>query len=103
MPRRSVLSDSEKQSLLAIPTDLAELSKYYLLSEADISLISQKRGGHNKLGFALLLCCMRYPGLSFDAETDIQPQTIKFIADQLKIKDFSAWRNYFKRESTQIT
>ncbi len=101
MPRRSVLSDSEKQSLLGIPTDLAELSKYYLLSEADISLIDQKRGKHNKLGFALLLCCMRYPGLSFDSETDIQPETLKFIANQLKIKDFSVWRNYFKRDSTR--
>ena len=101
MPRRSVFTESEKQALLIIPTELPELSKYYLLSETEISLINQKRGKHNKLGFALLLCCMRYPGLSFDAETDIQPQTIKFIADQLKIKDFSVWHNYFKRDSTR--
>jgi TnpA family transposase len=100
VPRRSLLSDSDKQSLLGIPTDLADLSKYYLLFEADISLIGQKRGKHNKLGFALLLCCMRYLGLSFDAETDIPLLTLKFIANQLKIKDFSVWRNYLKRDST---
>lgn len=101
MPRRSVLTESEKQALLIIPTELPELSKYYLLSEADISLIGKKRGKHNKLGFALLLCCMRYPGSSFDAETDIPLLTLKFIANQLKIKDFSVWRNYFKRDSTR--
>lgn len=46
MPRRSVLTELEKSILLKIPTELSEMSKYYLLSEKDISVIKQKRGHH---------------------------------------------------------
>ncbi len=101
MPRRSVLTDTEKQSLFAIPTDISEMSKYYLLSEADLSIISQKRGNHNKLGFAILLCFMRYPGISFNTDTQILKETIKFISEQLKILEHNNWRNYFNREQTR--
>lgn len=44
MPRRRVLTEIEKRLLLVIPTDLAEMSKYYLLSEKDMSIIDQRRG-----------------------------------------------------------
>ncbi len=101
MPRRSVLTDAEKQSLFKIPNDISEMSKYYLLSEADLSIISQKRGNHNKLGFAILLCCMRYPGISFNTDTQILEETIKFISEQLKILEHNSWRNYFNREQTR--
>ena len=79
MPRRSVLSELEKLNLLKIPIDLFEMSQYYLLSETDISIINQKRGVHNKLGFSLLLCLMRYPGSSFSNETVVPVQMLEFI------------------------
>ena len=101
MPRRRVLTEIEKQSLLVIPTDLAEMNKYYLLSEKDISIINQRRGLHNKIGFTLLLCCMRYPGISINEETNIPEETIKFISNQIDITDFENWRNYFTREQTR--
>ena len=71
MPRKNVLSELDKQLLLNIPSDFSELSKYYLLSEIDIALINQKRGTYNKLGFAFLLCCIRYPGIAFNEDTII--------------------------------
>lgn len=37
MPRRSILSASEKQSLIALPDNQAEFIRCYSLSEADIS------------------------------------------------------------------
>ena len=33
------------------------------LTESDISLTKQKRGDANRLGFAVQLCYMRYPGI----------------------------------------
>jgi TnpA family transposase len=101
MPRRSVLSELEKQSLLDIPIDFSELSKYYLLSENDISVINQRRGNHNKLGFALLLICMRHPGIGINNDTFIPEEVVKFVAEQLKIKDYENWRKYFNREPTR--
>ena len=63
MPRRSILSASEKQSLIALPDNQAEFIRCYSLSEADISIIKQRRGDANRLGFAIQLCYMRYPGI----------------------------------------
>ena len=54
---------------LNVPTELSTLRKYYFLAETDISIINQKRGTHNKIGFAILLCCMRFPGIAFNAAT----------------------------------
>ena len=85
MPRKSVLSELDKQLLLNIPSDFPELSKYYLLSETDIALINQKRGHHNKLGFALLICCIRYPGIAFNKDTIIPIEALEFISSQLLI------------------
>lgn len=101
MPRRRILTDAEQNSLFSIPSEISEMSKYYLFSEADLSIIKQKRGGNNKLGFSLLFCCLRYPGISFDADTPVNDVTIEFIANQLKIKDFSEWRQYFNRDATR--
>lgn len=101
MSRRKVLSEAEKQSLINLPKDFFTLSKYYLLSEVDISRIKQKRGVHNKLGFAILLCCMRYPGTTINFETNIPDELIEFIAQQLNIKNHSGWRKYFNRDSTR--
>jgi TnpA family transposase len=101
MPRRSILTEFEQNTLFSIQSEISDMSKYYLFSEADLSIIKQKRGNNNKLGFSVLLCCLRYPGTSFDADTPVSNVTIEFIANQLKIKDFSGWRQYFKREATR--
>lgn len=101
MPRRRILTDAEQNSLFSIPDEISEMSKYYLFSEADLSIIKQKRGDNNKLGFSILICCLRYPGISFDADTQVNDVTIEFIANQLKIKDFSEWRQYFNRDATR--
>lgn len=62
MPRRSILSGPERDSLLAIPESTQELIRLYTFSESDLALIRQHRGAANRLGFAIQLCYMRYPG-----------------------------------------
>jgi hypothetical protein len=62
MPRRKILNDAQRSILLRIPAEASQMSKYYLLSKMDKSAINQKRELHNKMGFALLICCIRYPG-----------------------------------------
>jgi len=44
MPRWSILTASEKESLIAIPESEEELIRYYTLSETDFSIIRQHRG-----------------------------------------------------------
>ncbi len=56
MPRRSLLTPAERASLLAFPTTDDELIRHYTFSEFDLASIRQRRGNHNRLGFAVQLC-----------------------------------------------
>ncbi len=56
MPRRSLLSAAERERLLAPPDDPNDLIRHYTLSESDLSVIRQRQGAANRLGFAVLLC-----------------------------------------------
>lgn len=62
MPRRSILSAVERESLLALPDNRDDLIRRYTLSESDLSIIRQHRGAANRLGFAVQLCYLRFPG-----------------------------------------
>lgn len=62
MPRRSILSAAERENLLALPDAKDDLIRYYTFSETDLSLIRQRRGPANRLGFAVQLCYLRFPG-----------------------------------------
>ena len=62
MPRRSILSATERESLLALPDSDDELIRHYTFNEADLSLIRQRRGDANRMGLAVQLCLLRFPG-----------------------------------------
>ena len=55
MPRRSIWSARQRGALLDLPTDEAALLRHYTLSDDDIEQTGVRRGGHNRLGFALQL------------------------------------------------
>jgi hypothetical protein len=44
MPRRSILSAAERESLLALPDTKDDLIRYYTFSDTDLSIIRQRRG-----------------------------------------------------------
>jgi hypothetical protein len=64
MPRREILSPAQREELLAIPVDRADLIEHYVLSEQDLSLIRQRRGDQNRLGIRVLGTSARKPPLS---------------------------------------
>ena len=63
MPRRSILSAAERNNLLALPDTREDLIRYYRFSETDLAIIRQYRGPTNRLGFAVQLCYLRFPGI----------------------------------------
>jgi hypothetical protein len=65
MPRRSILSATERESLLALPDAKDELIRHYTFNETDLSVIRQRRGAANRLGFAVQLCYLRFPASSW--------------------------------------
>ena len=60
--RRQQLTEAQITALLDPPTDQREMVRHYTLSAADLGPIRRCRGDHNRLGYALMLCYLRYPG-----------------------------------------
>ena len=86
MPRRSIWSARQRAALFDLSTDEAFLLRHYTLSDDDIEHIRVRRGGHNRLGFALQLCAFRYPGRLLVAGEAIPLNVLRIIAAQLGMR-----------------
>lgn len=96
MPRRSILSTTERECLLALPETKDELIRLYTLNDADLSRIRQRRGAANRLGFAVQLCYMRHPGIALAADIEPDAALLRMVAEQLKLSSES-WHDYGQR------
>ena len=83
MSRRAVLTAAQRAALLALPADRAELARRYTLSEADLAIIGRRRRPRNRLGLALQLCALRYPGRLLRPGELIPHPTLAFVAEQI--------------------
>ena len=83
MPRRRVLTETQLETLFALPTTEADLALHWTLSPADHAAIQGRRGDHNRLGFTLQLCALRYPGRLLRPGETIPPSALHHLADQL--------------------
>ncbi len=95
------LSEAEHKSLNRFPTEISseDLNRFFLLSDKELIILKQLRAEHNRLGFALQLCCLRYLGF-FPEELELPEPVINYVAQQLElIPELLAF--YGKRSSTQ--
>ena len=100
MSRRSILSTTERESLLALPDTEDELIRHYTFSEADLSLIRQRRGEANRLGFGVQLCLLRYPGQGLLPDAVMPMPLLQWVGRQLRL-DTACWPRYAEREETR--
>lgn len=100
MPRHSILSSTELGSLFEIPDDRAFMLQHYTLSDSDKSIVHQHRGASNKLGFAIQLCYMRYPGVILGINDEPFKPLLFMMAAQLSIS-VDCWNDYGQREQTR--
>ena len=100
MPRRSLLSVAERQSLLSYPDCKEDLIRHYTISEADLSLIRQRRGNANRLGIAVQMCLLRFPGQGLLPDADVPSFLLQWIGEQIGVEtDF--WPQYAERAETR--
>src|SRR5258707_983346 len=103
MPTRELLSPVQRTQFLCVPADMSEqmLVRYYTLSEDDRSLIKQRRRNHNRLGFAVQLAYLRFPGRTWAANEEVSPLLVSYVASQLKVNPMSIVQYGQDREATR--
>ena len=100
MPRRELLTPAERESLLTVPVIEAEQIRYYTLSRSDLAFIRQHRWDYNRLGVAIQLCYLRYPG-RVPARGETPPAALlAIVATQLKTTP-ALWDQYASRDQTR--
>lgn len=100
MALRSLLTTAERGQVLEIPTGTEDLAAHYTLSEADMSLIRQRRADANRLGFAIQLCLLRHPSIALTDDTEVPTEMIDWVSARLAIPA-EAWDEYGTRGETR--
>lgn len=100
MPRRRILTERQRSALLDLPIDESSLLKHYTLADEDIEHIHTRRRPHNRFGFALQLCALRYPGRLLLPGEIIPHEVSGFLGAQLGLNEADLLE-YAIREETR--
>lgn len=102
MRGKELLTPEQRTEFLRIPANMSEeeLGMYFSLSQFDLDVIKRRRRDHNRLGFAVQLCVLRYPGWAL---TDVEPipdYVLRYLARQIQV-DPHSYSLYAKRDPTK--
>src|SRR5690242_10879318 len=85
MARRAILTAAQRAALLALPTERRDLARLWTLSEPELAFLARRRRDRNRLGVALQLCALRYPGRLLRSAEAVPPAAVAFVAEQLGV------------------
>ncbi len=99
---KELLTADQRADFVRIPADMneRELETYYTFSQYDLEIIKRHRRDHNRLGFAVQLCALRYPGWSLSDVEPIPDYVIQYIARQINA-DPNSFSLYAQRDPTK--
>ncbi len=101
MRGKELLTPVQREELLHISVETEhELALHYTFSTENLEIINQHRRDHNRLGFAVQLCILRYPGCTVTNMPAIPEGLLKFVAKQIGV-DHKVYEEYAKREPTR--
>jgi hypothetical protein len=103
MPTRHP-TDGQRQRYCRLPPapSAVQLARHFHLDRGDLEIVDSLRGGHNRLGFALMLGSVRFLGVFPDAATDIPDLVTVFLIKQLGLKPDTDCKRYFDRGGQRI-
>ncbi|WP_254175334.1 Tn3 family transposase, partial [Planktothrix tepida] len=102
MATRELLSPAQRLQFTEIPHFITprDLARYYTFSNDELRVIKQRRRPHNRLGFAVQLCYLRFPGRVWSLGEIVPESVLFYIASQLKL-DPTIIREYSQRDTTR--
>ena len=100
MPRRTVLSTEQRIVLTQLPTEPSVLTRYYQLKVNELRLIRKRRRAKNRIGFAIQLCILLYPGRALRPGERVPDELVAFVAEQID-ECPAEFMGYSEREETR--
>jgi hypothetical protein len=96
------LTDDQRNRLLNSHHSLGQREKirFWLLSQDDLDLVNDRRREHNRLGFAVQLCLLRYPGRPLQPNEQPPRSLLEFVARQLAVEP-EEFGDYAQRDQTR--
>lgn len=83
MPWPDLLTPAQRVQILELPASLREYEELYTLTPADLEFVAAHRTDANRLGVAVQLCFLRYPGRTWTPEETLPAAMLRFIALQV--------------------
>jgi hypothetical protein len=77
-----------------------DLERFFLLDDADMAMMGDRRGDHNRLGFVLQATTVRYLGVFLGDPLDVPWPVVEYLAAQLGIADAWCVKRYTARAKT---
>jgi hypothetical protein len=99
-----VFSAAERDEIRAVlfEPDISPpaLERHYLLGKEELALIRRHKGSANRLGFAVQLCYLRYPGRAWERGESVSAVLVEYLAEQLEVNS-KAFVKYAERPATR--
>jgi len=91
----------EQRALFTRVPDLTvrEIARHYTFSPHDLSIIARHRRRGNRLGFAVQVALLRFPGRALTDLPEVPAPILTYIADQVGVP-VNAFDDYGQRENT---
>lgn len=98
-----LLTEEQRLELMEIPHNISEyeIGKHYTFSPYDIDIINKHRREYNRLGFAVQLALLRYPGWPLSSIYNIPESVLSYIAEQIQVSP-KQLELYAQRENTRL-
>lgn len=102
MRGKELLTPDQRNRFMSIPDDMSEydIEMHYTFTSEDLAFINKHRRDHNRLGIALQLAVLRYPGWTLFQIKDIPSQILDYIAKQIDVSP-QEYTHYAKRVATR--
>lgn len=100
MARRRLLTREALARHFDPSIDEHEVARHFTLGREDLDLIATRRGDASRLGYAMVMFYMRWPGRVLEEGETPPAPILAFVADQLDLSP-GIWQHYGRRDETR--